>query len=166
MPQLILLGIALAASIAELILSLRWSPAYFRNAIPLYRKRLPGLSGLPPGIEERLETFFEHRNTRWRLLFRRLSAEEIAFRNGFSFWRSSAPMYGLIRRVPEEGVVYVTGYLHWWTLPVVVCWSAFFVRAEFDPSFLLVIALFLAGLGIQASRYRSVAAGYSVSSAS
>jgi len=156
-PVVFFLGV-IAVSFVEKILGARWVPAYFRYGIPLYRKRLPVLTGLPPGMEERLERFFAHRHAQWRLLFRRLSAGEIAFRNRFLAWGSSAPMFGLIRHSPEEGAVYVTGYVHWSSLAA-VCWFAWLATLPSRYFFFSFLIMGLAmAVGIQVYRYRTVVA--------
>ena len=158
-PVVFFLGV-IAVSFVEKIMRVRWVPAYFRYGIPLYRKRLPLLTGLPPGMEEQLERFFERRHTQWRLLFRRLSTGEIAFRNRSLVWGSSAPMFGLIRHSPEEGAVYVTGYVHWSSLAA-VCWFAWLATlpARYFSFPFLIVGLAMA-VGIQVYRYRNVAAAW------
>ena len=159
MPELLVL---FAVIIAETILSLVWVPAYFHYGIPIFRIRVPSLTGIPAGAEDRLESLFTG-SAMTPLVFRRFDAQEIAFRErayGFAWFRYAPIMHGLIRQVPEEGAVHVIGWLNWSAAPLLVfaIWISSSGRDDswFFP--LAVIAVFTLSYAFQAVRYRKVAA--------
>jgi len=88
------LYVLIALVVAEMALLGFWAPAYFRYGIPIFRVRVPALTGLPPGTEERLETEFSGGSATQPLLFRQLSASEIAFRESLQgpAWFRYAPI--------------------------------------------------------------------------
>lgn len=154
---LIALGTILAAGLADVVLSMRWSRAYFTAGIPIFVRRvqLPGgISDLPlPELEAAAVTAAGP-----PLLFRRLDAETIAFRERvFGGMLHYIPiMHGVIRHDVAEGVARVTGLLNWFAIAFIAGFAALLGRAivELLP---VMVGVFCIIYFIQAVRYNRVA---------
>ena len=149
-------------AIAELILSGRWVPFYFRTGIPLFWRSFPFLEQptiSPDTLSEKFHSGFAD-----PLLFRVITPSEIAFRERFFSLRlfSYTPvMHGLIRIDQLQHKVTVTGYANWF----VIALAAAFIVLHYSFSQLeihylpvsLIIFLFLGILYvIQAVRFNNV----------
>jgi hypothetical protein len=142
----------------ELVLAARWSPAYFRSGVPLFRLRLSGHHSAAR-LEEDLNLSFER--TFWSpLTFRQLPDGTVAFRERFSpfpIWLSYyiPLMHGRIRLLSQEKIE-IIGRNNW-AMPLVG--GVVMVRTlhEAGPPLASVWVLFWAAMYVlQAMRFRRV----------
>lgn len=150
-------GITMLAAIAGTIMSVHWSPWYFRHGLPLYRRRLSfHLGDSLESLEYQLSFTMQGRLGP-SMVFKSISQCELAFRE--KYWEPhivTAPdiMHGLIRYLPESQEVVVTGYLNWSWL-VFVGFMALF-HTPLIIAFIVYLVIFLGlamGYGMQYSRY-------------
>ena len=153
-----LLPALLLALIVEIVLSASWAGFYFRVGLPIFRRRI-ALAGIPGEAEHWLAASHSG-GVQPPLLFRRLTAGEIAFRErvlGVSLITYTPVMHGLIRYVPEERCAYVIGWANWFMLVfgAVTVWASREISDLRFPGIFAVIVLAI--YAAQAVRYSSVA---------
>jgi hypothetical protein len=103
--------------IAELIMSGRWFPFYFRTGIPLFRRSFSFLEQPTISPETLSEKF--HSSFIDPLLFRAIGPHEIGFREKFLSFRLfnyTPVMHGLIRVDQLQHKVTVIGYANWFVI--------------------------------------------------
>jgi hypothetical protein len=149
--------LVMLVAVVEVALTGWWVPFYFQYGVPVFRARRIGVPTLPPDAEGQLAERGDGRLMR-AFAFRRLSTHEIAFRErmwGSGLFRYTPLMHGLIRHVPEEGAIYVTGLLNWYPAAFI---SFFAVVTGGDvPMTLIAVGGVALIYSIQARRYRRVA---------
>ena len=133
-------------------------PFYFRYGIPVFIVRVPYRERtLASNVETELSVKFS-KGLSPALVFRRLDAIEVAFRETalrFSVFTYTPIMPGLIRLVPEEGTACVIGWANWFTVFFAV---AFLWLADLDWFFVFALCGVLGVIYlVQARRYRKVA---------
>jgi hypothetical protein len=147
-------------AIVEFFLARSWMPAYFRYGLPLFRMRVHGVR-LDPQAEARLVGVAEQRAS--RIVFRRLSESEIAFREkgrSAPSFRYTPILHGLLRYVPEEGATYVIGWANLFFLAAAgvmgyIFFSSWRWRRPWELTFWFLL-IFGAMYGIGVWRYRMV----------
>ena len=147
----------LAIALVEMALWVWWVPWYFRYGVPIFRTRRVGISGLPP--EDQLDKQLSERGVPW-FAYRRFSPLEIGFREpiwGTVGMHYTPVMHGFIRHVPEEGAVYVTGFVDWYSAAFL---GFFILMTGGHPGnvfLLFIIGIMAAIYAVQARRYRKLA---------
>ena len=132
--------------IAELIISGRWLPFYFRTGIPLFRRsfRYTEHRAISPNS---LSDEFTGGGITVPLIFRSIGPNEIAFREKFFSLRLfgyTTVMHGLIRVGNAQLQVSVTGYANWF--PLVFSATFIYMAVSFsgpDIRYLLLLFLFV-----------------------
>lgn len=145
------------ASLAEMAISSMWLPAYYRFAIPLFRKEyslttMPDLAARIPELEQKLK------RSAWRpsIVFRALDGNDIAFRNKFG---TRNAMSGLIRLEPNQGRMRVSGHLYWTFFLTPLLFFMMVLLFPISPFFLLfMLAIFVMTFGMQRYQYGKIAA--------
>jgi hypothetical protein len=148
--------VLVVASVGELILASLWAPFYFRYGIPLLRRSytVPAdldLTAQIPRLERSLP------RTWWRpfIVFRQLSATELAFRNGFG---SRNPLQGLVRLEPGNGRLTISGHLYTSYLLYPLAFVPFLLNGFMPAIFLLFLAAaFVFAIGMQRRHYEQIA---------
>jgi hypothetical protein len=110
----ILFPLMIITVIAELIISGRWVPFYFRTGIPLFRKSFH-YNGQPAFSPESLSGAFTG-GIAVPLIFHSIGPNEIAFREKFfslHLFSYTPVMHGVIRVSDEQRQISVTGYANW-----------------------------------------------------
>lgn len=137
-----------------------WFPPYFRFGIKLFSRRIP-IYGASSGILDwdRFLTDFESSGCEPSLQFWPLSEKEIAFREKLfpsSPFRSSPVMHGIIRYLPEERVVAVSGFLKWSVLAFIFVVFSMTYKAMQWIIPVLFMTIIVCCYIVQANRYRRV----------
>ena len=122
--MLIFQFVVVGVFITELVLSVLWTPFYFKTGIPLFHKsfRFDDANDAP-GISDTELSHAIKRIFTSPVLFHSLSTNEIAFREswfGLRLVYYPPMMHGLIRVDDLNKQVSVTGYIYWWYLCFVV----------------------------------------------
>jgi len=153
----IIVGLIVVVSLGEMAISGMWLPAYYRYAIPLFRKEyplptMPDLAAKIPELEQQLK------RSAWRpsIVFRALDGNDIAFRNNFG---SRNAMSGLIRLDPSQSRMRISGHIYWtffltplmFMMMVVIFPMSFFVL-------IFLLAIFVMVFGMQWYQYSKIAA--------
>ncbi len=151
----------LAVFAVEAFLSSRWLPSYFRSGPIVFSQRIVprrAAQGLPLPLKLEYEMRSPYVPA---LLFRTLSADEIAFREPLFEVRllSYSPvMHGHIESCPDERSVFVRGRLNWSALVLFVALALFLRREGLVELMALLVAAFASLYVVQASRFRRVGA--------
>lgn len=152
--EMVLFYFVMVVAVVELALSGWWVPFYFRYGVPIFRVRRDGVHALPPN--EHLEQRDDGRLRAFA--FRRLSTHELAFRErlwGGGWFHYTPLMHGVIRHVPEEAAIYLTGLLNWYPVAFMILFA---VATGGDVPMLLIAVGGLALIfSIQVRRYRRIA---------
>ena len=153
----------LAAAIAEIILSARWSPLYFTCGITILQRnitikstatRLPDAAQIEAALPPcgRKAPMLVHRITDDRLACR-----EKLFHPGIGY---SPVMRGLITRDPVSGEIRVRGLLNWYILLFSSSFLFFICISPPDPANIIIPLCMLVLLAyiywMQSRRYREV----------
>ena len=148
-------------AVVEYLVARAWVPAYFRYGLPFFRARLHGVR-LDAGNERQLDSVAEHRAS--KIVFRRLSESEIAFReSGRSApsFRYTPILHGLLRYAPEEGATYVIGWVNLFAAAAIGLMAyIFFSSSRWNRPWELTVwfaLIFGVMYGIGVWRYRMVA---------
>lgn len=144
-------------SMAEMVISSMWLPAYYQYAIPLFRKEypltmMPDLAAQIPELEQKLK------RSAWRpsIVFRALNANEIAFRNKFG---TRNAMSGLIRLEPNQGRMRISGHLYWTFFLTPILFLVMMLMFPISAFFLLfILVIFVMTFGMQRYQYGKIAA--------
>lgn len=132
----------------ELLLAQTWVGAYFRLGIPIAirTRALPAQTGLPSGDElaRRLDERFRTRPLHPSLRFKVVAPGTIAYREVLFENRSGVRyipvMHSVLRLLPEQGRVSVTGYVNWYVIFALIYMA---LRIQDDSSFVIVAVLVL-----------------------
>ncbi len=143
-------------AIGEWVLSLTWTPFYFRTGIPLFTA---SIVAYPPSEFSSHISEIEHKlqNTSWwrpAVVLKQLDTNEYAFRH--HWWRSRNPLTGLIRVDELAGKVTITGYAYWSFL-ILPIFFLFIISQEI--LIFIVVFIFVIGINIavQRSHYAKIA---------
>jgi len=151
-----------ATAIAEIIMSGRWLPFYFRNGIPLYLKSFQVME--PPTLSaDDLSRKFSS-GIAAPIIFHRIRNDEIGFREkAFSFrlFNYTPIMHGLIHVDQSKYTVKMVGYANWTTIifPIAflsIDYSFSQRQPTHPPTTLFLVAIFAVLYLIQFIRFNRV----------
>lgn len=152
------MSIVAAVAVLEIILSWKWHSLYFRFGLPIFWRRIERTESMENVSLEELEKS-AHTVAGTPLLFRRIDAETIAFREkAFGGSIHYVPiMHGLIRRNAGEPFVTLTGLANWWAVALLATMLIVIRRRDYDE----ILPYFTFAYGvlylISAVRYNRVA---------
>ncbi|MCG8642640.1 MAG: hypothetical protein MI862_23140 [Desulfobacterales bacterium] len=116
MEDLILI-IIISILLVEVIFQLSWFKLYFKNGIPIFKKRYPFFGSLKePFDTEHLEDQFRSGST-CTIYFRRFNEFECGFREKLweiKLFNYIPVMRGVIRSDEKDQSFYIIGYLNWY----------------------------------------------------
>ncbi len=147
--------------VTELYFSVTFNPGYFRFGIPVFSSHIP-VKDKPDMGNLAAKLALEFPGGFWSnaIVFQPLTSNEIGLREKLGFFRrSSSILHGLIRYVPEERTVVLTGMLNWYFLVIIlfigkVAWDGFQQLSFFPLIFVVFLALFY---GVDYVRYKRIA---------
>jgi hypothetical protein len=158
------IGVFIVAAIVEAMLSLKWTPAYFRYGIPVFECEVQGVMRPPPESGQQIESKLPSSNI-VPLKVRKIGEVEFACRE--AAWGGFDKLsYTPIMRGPLEyradGSVKLTGLLTWSMLLFACGWLAFLILAGHHPVVVMTFSAALLGVMtwiyfIQRGRYEQLA---------
>jgi hypothetical protein len=150
--------IILSILLVEVILQLSWTTLYFRNGIPVYRKKYPFFGLLKEPVDANyLENHFKSGRT-CTIFFRRFNEFECGFREKLweiKLFNYIPVMRGVIRGDENSQSFYIIGYLNWYVLlfaAFVLVSTAMGAGPTWAPLSILVLAIYV----VQFYRYNSI----------
>jgi hypothetical protein len=157
--RLLVIGI-FVLGIIESIFYAKWSPPYFRNGLPVFKKHFAANSFSPePPPAYELEDRFRSKITN-SIVFKEISSTEYAFRYklfefGFRIRYGPTIMRGLILWNFDERRVTVKGYINWTTFLFCVLIVVGSIGAG-SPAILIPLLFLGLFYGVEALRFSEV----------
>ena len=144
--------------LVEIILQLSWLKFYFRNGIPVYKKKYPFFGSLrEPFDTQYMEDHFKSGST-CTIFFRKFNEFECGFREKLweiKLFNYIPVMRGIIRGDESTQSFYIIGYLNWYVLlfaAYVLIVTVTGAGPSFAPLLILVVIMWI----VQFYRFNSI----------
>ena len=145
--------------LVEVIFQLSWLKFYFRNGIPVYKKKCPFFGSLKEPFDTRyIEEQFKSGST-CTIFFRKFNEFECGFREKLweiRLFNYIPVMRGVIRGDENSQSFYIIGYLNWYVLlfaAYVLTSTAMGAGPTFAPLLILVVIMWV----VQFYRFNNIA---------
>ncbi len=145
--------------LVEVVVQLSWLKSYFRNGLPVYKKKYAFFGSLKePFDTQYLENYFKSGST-CTIFFRKLNEFECGFREKLwevKLFNYIPVMRGVIKGDEKNQSFYVIGYLNWYVL----LFAAYVIISTLigaGPTWAPLIVLVLVMYVVQFYRYNSIA---------
>lgn len=143
----------------ELILLLSWQKSYFRNGIPVYKKKYQYSGSKTELFDEKyLESIFKSGSTN-SIFFRKFNDFECGFREklwDIKLFNFIPVMRGLIKSNKKDQTFCIIGYLNWYILILALYIITSFASGK-GPAFVPLLILVGVMWGFQFYRYNKIA---------